>query len=112
MDTLDIAVTLVSLAIFAVALYESFTVSKLTGKLPAFWTFFIAAIVFLIFRRIVVLLADTIISIPTYWSTLDGDATLIIFSALFLMFVLEMKKSFQRASKAQGESESAAPEQV
>lgn len=93
------------MVIFAVALYESFEVSRLIGKMPAFWAFFIVAILFLILRRVIILLADTgVISVPAYWSTIDGDATLLIFSGLFLVFVFEMKKSFQRTSGARIES--------
>ena len=78
-------------------------VSKMSGKIPTFWLFFLAAILFVIVRRILVLLAGTILSVPAYWAAIDSDATPIVFSFLLLMFVWEMKKSFQRTA-SQGES--------
>jgi len=104
MDTLGIVTTVISLGIFLLALYESAMVSKMSGRIPTFWLFFLAAILFVIVRRILVLLAGTVLSVPAYWYTIDADGTPIVFSSLLLMFVWEMKKSFQRTSASQGES--------
>jgi hypothetical protein len=99
MDTLGLAATLVSLAIFLLALYEAVSIGHLIGKIPRFWYFLLAAITFLIVRRILVLAATAFsVAVPGYWATLDSDGTPIIFSVLLLLWIYDMKKSFQKAA--------------
>ncbi|MDA4123299.1 MAG: hypothetical protein OK456_08990 [Thaumarchaeota archaeon] len=118
MVTLDTVVTVVSLVIFVVGLYEALSISSLIGRLPRFWLLFIAAISFLVARRVVLLIATAFnYTLPDYWSTLDADATTLIFSGLLLLFVYDMKVTFQKSSPKRGaelteaeKAELAAPE--
>ena len=98
MDVLGFVSTLVSLVILFVALYEGTTLSKLIGKIPRFWYFFLAAILYLVARRVVVLLAASLsVSLPGWWSAFDSDATPVIFSTLLLLFVYDMVLVFRRS---------------
>jgi len=99
MDPLELTVTIVSLLIYVAALYEAITVASVAGKMPRFWLFFLAAIGFLVVRRVLVILSSSFgLVVPDYWSTLDSDGTPIIFGGLLLVWVYDMKKSFQRAA--------------
>lgn len=98
MDTLGLTATVVSLVIFCVALFEAVSMASIIGKIPRFWFFFLAAIGFLVVRRLLLLFSTAFsVALPSYWSTLDADATPLIFGALLLLWILDMKKSFQRA---------------
>jgi hypothetical protein len=114
MDDLGLASTLVSLAIFAVALYEAFKVTRIIGRIPRFWFFLLAAIAFVVLRRALVLIGTAFsVSVPAYWATLDSDGTPIIFSALLLLWIHDMRKSFLRSTPARNAgSELPSPEQV
>jgi len=99
MDPLELAVTIVSLVIYVAALYEAITVASVAGKMPRFWIFFLAAIGFLVVRRILVILSSAFgVVVPDYWSTLDSDGTPLVFGGLLLIWVYDMKKSFQRVA--------------
>lgn len=112
MDTLGLASTVVTLAIFLVALYEALAIGKIIGRIPRFWFFFLAAISFLIVRRSLELFAAAVsVPLPSWWATLDADGTPIIFSALLLLWVYDMRKSFQKAAP-RPRRELVAPEQV
>ncbi len=112
MDTLGLAATVVSLVIFVVALHESLSITKIIGKIPRFWIFFLLAISFLIVHRLLELGAAVLaLPLPSYWSALDTDGTPIIFSALLLLWVYDMKKSFEKAVP-KPKKELLAPEQA
>jgi len=99
MDTLGLASTSISLVIFAVTLYEAVKVTQIIGKIPRFWVFLIAAISFLILRRVLVLVSAALsVPVPGYWATLDADGTPIIFSALVLLWIYDMRMSFLRSA--------------
>lgn len=102
------------MAIFAAALYEALKIASIIGRIPRFWFFFLAAIVFLIVRRILVLFSSAVVlSLPGWWSTLDADGTPIIFSALLLLWVYDMRRSFQKESaRAQSQAKLLPPEQT
>ncbi len=113
MDVWGLAATLISLIIFAFALYEGLVVARLIGRIPRFWAFFLAAILFLVLRRALVLFSAALaVPLPSYWSSLDADATPIIFSALLLLWVYDMRRSFQRATPKPAQTELPAPKQV
>lgn len=98
LDSIGLAATALTLVIFVVALYEGVAITRIIGKVPRFWLFFLAAISFLIVRRLLILGAAALsISEPAYWSTLDSDGTPLIFSALLLLWVYDMRKSFQHS---------------
>jgi len=99
MDTLGLVTTFISLVIFAVALYEAVAITQIIGRVPRFWLFFLAAISFLIVRRVLILGAAAFsIPVPAYWSTLDTDGTPLIFSGLLVLWVYDMRKSFQQSA--------------
>jgi hypothetical protein len=113
LDTLGLVATVITLVVFAVALYEGVVITRIIGKVPRFWLFFLAAISFLILRRILVLGAAAFsISVPGYWSTLDSDGTPLIFSALLLLWVYDMRKSFQHSAPAARPPELVSPEKA
>jgi len=113
LDTLGLAATVLTLVIFAVALYEGVAITRIIGKIPRFWLFFLAAISFLILRRLLILGAAAFsVSVPAYWSTLDSDGTPLIFSALLLLWVYDMRKSFQQSSPVARQPELVSPEKA
>ena len=112
MDALELGTTVVSTVLFAIALYEAVAVARMIGKIPRFWLFFLAAITFLIVRRILILVTTGLgVSMPDYWTTLDTEGTPIVFSALLLIWIYDMRKSFERSSSGR-KGELVAPEQT
>lgn len=93
MDTLRLASLLISLVIFALALYEALSLVQIIGKMPRFWIFFIAAITLVIVNRLL-----QILSTPIASSEVDADIVPVLFSALLLLWIYDMKQSFKRAA--------------
>lgn len=113
MDTLGLVSTLVALVIFGLALYEAVDISRIIGRIPRFWYFFLAAILFVIVRRVLILISTgLVVSLPSYWSTIDNDGTPIIFSALLFLWVYDMKRSFQKAAPKRAQEQLLPPEKV
>ena len=101
LDALGLAVTLVSTVLFGLALYEAVAVARTVGKFPRFWFFLLAAISFLVLRRILILASSALgVTMPDYWTTLDNDGTPIVFSTLLLIWIYDMRKSFERSSQS------------